>query len=115
MPYAIKPVGGPYWNEYEPAGNYVIGWWDLGKTDVFLPKPVSKHSVMLSGRFTSVSSNLKYSVGLDNCKQGFRFIESEDQTEPVKSLAQRKLESLQAKSSAKAKDEALLYFYTRNQ
>ncbi|PXX45019.1 hypothetical protein [Undibacterium pigrum] len=111
MPYAIKPVSGPYWNEYEPAGNYVIGWWDLGKTDVFLQKPVIKNLLMLDGRVKSKNSDLKYSLGVDNCKQGFRFIESEDQPEPVKSLAQRRLESLHART----KEEALLYFYTPGQ
>ncbi|MBC3910222.1 hypothetical protein [Undibacterium umbellatum] len=105
IPYAIKPLGGPYWNEYEPAGIGVIGWWDLGKLDVFLQKPVMKHSLMLSGRFTSSNSNLKYSLGTDNCKEGFRFVGLDVQTEPVKSLAQRRL-------APKARDEAVLHFYT---
>lgn len=111
IPYAIKPVSGPYWDNYEPSGINVIGWWDLGKVDVFLQKPVIKNLLMLDGRVKSKNSDLKYSLGVDSCQQGFRFIESEDQPEPVKSLAQRRLESLQPK----AKDEAILYFYTRTE
>ena len=109
MPYAIKPVSGPYWDNYEPSGINVIGWWDLGKVDVFLQKPVVKNMLMLNGSIKSTNSDLKYSLGVDSCKQGFRFIGSEDQAEPVKSLAQRKLESLKPRT----KDEAILYFYTR--
>ncbi len=105
IPYAIKPVSGPYWDNYEPAGINVIGWWDLGKVDVFLQKPVIKNMLMLSGRLKSTSSDMKYSLGVDNCKQGFRFIGPGDQPEIVKSLAQRRLEP-------RAKDEAILHFYT---
>ncbi|MFZ6741844.1 hypothetical protein ACO0LC_01280 [Undibacterium sp. JH2W] len=107
MPYVIKPVTGPYWDNYEASGINIIGWWDLGKVDVFLQKPIFKHSVMLSGRLQSASSDVKYSLGADNCKQGFRYGGPDEQTEPVKSLAQRRLEP-------KAKDEAVLYFYTRD-
>lgn len=108
LPYAIKPVSGPYWDNYEPAGINVIGWWDLGKVDVFLQKPVFKNTLMLSGRVKTTNSDLKYSLGLDNCKQGFRFTGTGEQPEPIKSLAQRRLQP-------KARDEAIFHFYTRQE
>ncbi|BBB69923.1 hypothetical protein UNDYM_5670 [Undibacterium sp. YM2] len=111
IPYAIKPLSGPYWDNYEPAGINVIGWWDLGKVEVFLQRPVIKNMLMLNGHIKPASSDLKYSLGVDSCQQGFRFIGPGEQAEPVKSLAQRRLESLQTK----AKDEAILHFYSRKE
>lgn len=104
--YAIKPAGGPYWNDYEPSGIGVVGWWDLGKLDIFLQKPVIKHSLMLSGKLISTSSDLKYSISNANCNEGFRFGGPAVQTEPVQSLAKRRIQP-------RANDEPVFRFYTQ--
>ena len=90
QPYVVKVRGGPYWSGFEPAGAGVVGWWDIGKFDVFLATPVYKHVLTLDGRLKSVSSNARYQVGeYKPGMDGFRAGGPAQQMEPVKSLAER--------------------------
>jgi hypothetical protein len=106
MPYAMKFLGGPFWEHSESGGTNRIGWWDMGNVDVFLQKPLFKNTLMLNGQMKSETTTMKHRFWQDNCSEGFHFGGPATQAEPVKSLAQRK-------SQTGFVNEPVFFFYTQ--
>ncbi|MFZ6871634.1 hypothetical protein ACO0LF_06125 [Undibacterium sp. Di27W] len=106
IPYAIKVQSGPYWHQYDPSSRALLGWWDIGKLDVFLQQAIYKHRLMLDGQLKSASySSASYNTA-STCKDGFRLGVSAEQSEPVKSLRERK-------KGKNFSDETLFHFYSK--